>query len=147
MTNTPTYDDLSALCAQLAAALSVSEKALEYYGDTMCARDDLAAPGEIKAALTAYRTLSPDPQWQRVPEVDEARLKEVHTAIAEYLRRHEMLHVVSSDPNRSYVLTDHLSSGPTIKEGIEEIESIAEWLTVALRDGGFISGNRARGEG
>jgi hypothetical protein len=141
---TPTYDELSALCAQMAAALEAYVADVENPLQT-CSNGYTTE--KARTALTAYRTLSPDPQWQRVPEVDEARLKEVHTAIAEYLRRHEMLHVVSSDPNRSYVLTDHLSSGPTIKEGIEEIESIAEWLTVALRDGGFISGNRARGEG
>lgn len=61
MTDQPTYDQLSALCAQMAATLQ--------------AITEMSGPMALKSAqamaeidLTAYRNLSPDPVWQRVPE-------------------------------------------------------------------------------
>lgn len=60
MSDTPTYDQLSALCAQMAAALEATNKAVGLEANA-------AAYAARERALTAYRTLSPDPQWQRVP--------------------------------------------------------------------------------
>lgn len=76
------YDQLSALCAQMAAALEEIKKRDTEIVEGGAIRD--AAGGIIDAfdteevsgpcakiatrALTAYRTLSPGPQWQRVPE-------------------------------------------------------------------------------
>lgn len=60
--DTPTYDQLSALCAQMAAAV----KAMYPYLETSEEGD--RATQVALSALTAYRTLSTDPQWQRVPE-------------------------------------------------------------------------------
>lgn len=63
---TPTYDDLSALCAQMAAALEKLD--LDIFNDPQ----EIERAGQfretIETALTAYRTLSPDPQWQRMQE-------------------------------------------------------------------------------
>lgn len=68
---TPTYDQLSALCAQMAAAL-------QFYQDGWRFKMLKGRPGlewhpkeallddcgnTAKAALTAYRTLSPDPVY------------------------------------------------------------------------------------
>lgn len=64
MTDTPTYDDLSALCAQMAAALEQAEKLIHPF----ILEQNPKWKEQIESALTAYRTLSPDPQWQRVPE-------------------------------------------------------------------------------
>lgn len=68
MSNTPTYDQLSALCAQMAAALEECKKAAQLLEDlSACGADDeytAALSQQIDAALTAYRTLSHDPQWQ-----------------------------------------------------------------------------------
>ena len=61
MSDTPTYEQLSALCAQMAAALD----------DLLNTRHDSDRRNAIIMrainALKAHATLSPDPQWQRVP--------------------------------------------------------------------------------
>jgi hypothetical protein len=59
----------SALLAQMAAALDASREELRLIRMKDCDRVYNPLLGiQIDAALTAYRTLSPDPQWQRVPE-------------------------------------------------------------------------------
>lgn len=78
---TPTYDQLSALIAQMAATLQ--------------AITEMSGPMALKSAqamaaidLTAYRTLSPDPQWQRVPEGYEVvNLPSVNT-IVDLIKHH-----------------------------------------------------------
>lgn len=68
MTNTPTYDQLSALCAQLAAALNAWMVFSNADDPAYKARWEVRGRVDTIAALTAYATMSPDPQWQRVPE-------------------------------------------------------------------------------
>lgn len=60
MSDTPTYDQLSALCAQLAAAL---RKWGPYHGYV-----PEGVYSDTNKALTAYAASSPDPGWQRVPK-------------------------------------------------------------------------------
>lgn len=62
MSDTPTYDQLSALCAQMEAALEKAHPSL-YNGFEP--DNQSSSFYAVDAALTAYRTLSPDPQWQR----------------------------------------------------------------------------------
>lgn len=66
MSDTPTYDQLSALCAQMAAALEKLDR------DIFHDPQEIERAGQfretIESALTAYRTRSPDLVWQRVPE-------------------------------------------------------------------------------
>ena len=74
--DTPTYDQLSALCAQLAAALdgvlAITQDSTGVAGyhlnGNVAEWDEFEEIFAVRTALTAYRTLSPDPQWQRVPE-------------------------------------------------------------------------------
>lgn len=61
---TPTYDQLSALCAQIAAALSNVEAIMSIVEPRSDKAEYLNGLTEVRAALTAYRTLSPDPQYQ-----------------------------------------------------------------------------------
>ncbi|WP_341702576.1 hypothetical protein [Ferrovibrio sp.] len=68
--HTPTYEQLFALCAQMAAALEKAKNILSLpkrdAGDSIAQIS--AARLTLSVAITAYRTLSPDPVWQRVPE-------------------------------------------------------------------------------
>lgn len=62
----PTYDQLSALCAQMVEALeAIIDRSKNGELGTSKVLDMRAFAA---TALTAYRTLSPDPVWQRVPE-------------------------------------------------------------------------------
>lgn len=78
--DTPTYDQLSALCAQMAAALEAYKHAMEGFAQAVRQDSGLAYPWPaqelalpaVDTALTAYRTLSPDPQWQISDEVERA---------------------------------------------------------------------------
>lgn len=56
----------AALCAQMAAAL---EAMIDHVADDEDEADDeWACVKKSRAAIAAYRTRLPDPQWQRVPE-------------------------------------------------------------------------------
>lgn len=74
---TPTYEQLSALCAQMAAALEECNKEATMSNNIIRMGWPSHGQGRVKIgtslhrvekqsekALTAYRTLSPDPQWQ-----------------------------------------------------------------------------------
>lgn len=65
MTDTPTYDQLSALCAQMAAAL----KALNREARKTIDAQQWQLIEDAMAAQKAYETLSPAPQWQRVTKM------------------------------------------------------------------------------
>lgn len=60
---TPTYDQLSALCAQLAAALNAWMVFSNADDPAYKARWEVRGRVDTVAALTAYRTLSPDPVY------------------------------------------------------------------------------------
>lgn len=63
MAEHPTYEQLSALCAQMAAALEVFK---DHYPTGVNPRlDDAYRAG--KSALTAYAASSPDPQYGKLP--------------------------------------------------------------------------------
>lgn len=64
---TPTYDQLSALCAQMAAALNAWMVFSNADDPAYKARWEVRGRVDTIAALAAYRTLSPEPQW-RDPE-------------------------------------------------------------------------------
>lgn len=69
----PTYDELSALLAQMAAALEKAQFQLSQLDPAPEFKDAIDKEiSDAGDALTAYRTLSPDPQWQRVPEKPSA---------------------------------------------------------------------------
>lgn len=61
----PTYDQLSALCAQMAAAL----RALNREARKTIDAQKWQLIEDAMAAQKAYDALSPDPLWQRVPEM------------------------------------------------------------------------------
>lgn len=145
---TPTYDQLSALCAQMAAAMEpiadvVGEGAEDFPDDTAVTITfgrstyyaiTLGNLRAVSAALTAYRTLSPDPQWQRVPDMarELTALKEAVTPSAgtkaAYIGEFSFNHVVRDE------------------NGDEDYEPITVPWTTIKEIMAAIS-NRARGEG
>lgn len=62
------YDNLNATLGKQAALLAQMVAALETVKPSVMRYAPEASCREFEAALTAYRTLSPDPQWQRVPD-------------------------------------------------------------------------------